>query len=397
MTSGIMSQTNQYERELIRQGVRDKKLELAQAGAHAGGGRAFGFEPSLKDANGATVPDKGNGITIRPSEAKLIQEAAAHVLAGGSLYAIAKDWDERGIPTVTGRRKWNAHIIGQILRRPRTAGLRQHQGEVIRKAVWPSIYELDLGIDLGVDPYKRVCAILNSPARRQPPQTRAYILRTILRCGGCGHDLKAMPRGGVQVYGCRKQGSDGCGKVYIKGEQAEEFVFSRIGPMADSPALRDVLAVEAGDDMAEVQKLVERIKADEDTKTELSRMFADREIDRANHNLQVQRINKRIAADTAKLATFRPTTILDKVGGVMADWKTYSTDVKREIILALVSSIDVLRYDPHAPRQFDPSRLVFHWRKPAMEQLAGRIFADRDEKEEYLESEWFQDFPGPEA
>jgi DNA invertase Pin-like site-specific DNA recombinase len=371
---------NQLEKELIQQRVLDKKLTIAKAGGFAGHQRAFGWEPSLP------FKDPSNGVTVRPTEAKLIQEAAAHVLAGGSLYAIAKDWNSRGITTASGSR-WDGHTIGTILTRPRTAGLRQHGGEVIGKAVWPSIYELDFGIELGADPYKRICAMLSAPGRRKAPQGRAYVLRSLLRCAVCGNDLNAAPRAGQQNYGCRH-----CGKVFIRAAAVEEFVFSMIGPLADSPMLRDVLASEAGDDMAEVQALVALIAEDEATKTELGSMFADREIDRANFNLQADRINARILANTAKLATFRPNTILDTVGGnVRRDWETYSTDQKREIISALVLSIDVLRYDPKKARRFDPTRLVFHWRKPAIEQLCGRVFADRTEKENALD-EWFVNF-----
>ena len=53
---------------------------------HGGGTRPFGFEDDR--------------VTIRESEAVLIREAATRVLTGETLYAIRKDWIERGVRLV---------------------------------------------------------------------------------------------------------------------------------------------------------------------------------------------------------------------------------------------------------------------------------------------------------
>jgi DNA invertase Pin-like site-specific DNA recombinase len=69
--------------------IRRKALELAQAGKIGGGGtRPYGYEPDRR--------------TIRHSEAHIIREAAARILAGHSLRSLCNDLNARGGNTVTG-------------------------------------------------------------------------------------------------------------------------------------------------------------------------------------------------------------------------------------------------------------------------------------------------------
>lgn len=73
--------------------IKAQKLELAKTGKDNGGGRPFGCGVDR--------------VTILEPEAKLIREAATAVLDGATPYAVAADWNRRGIPTVysgsTGR------------------------------------------------------------------------------------------------------------------------------------------------------------------------------------------------------------------------------------------------------------------------------------------------------
>jgi site-specific DNA recombinase len=63
--------------------------DMARNGQGKGGGsRPFGYD---KDR-----------VTIRESEAELIREAATRVLAGEGLRSVVKDFERRGIRTVSG-------------------------------------------------------------------------------------------------------------------------------------------------------------------------------------------------------------------------------------------------------------------------------------------------------
>ncbi len=106
--------------------VKRKMLRNAEAGIPRGGyHRPFGYEDDDK-------------ITVRQDEAQIIRAVAERFLAGESLRSLAVWLDEQGIATVSGK-PWRAPTVRSILSGGRIAGLRDHQGQVIGKAVWEPI------------------------------------------------------------------------------------------------------------------------------------------------------------------------------------------------------------------------------------------------------------------
>jgi len=98
----------------IRRRAKRKKLELAERGLPSGGGRRpFGFAD--------------DGMTHVPDEADAIRAMAARVIAGEPVHAIVRDLNAEGPSTVCGG-IWRTNLVRQILKAPRTAGLRQHEG-----------------------------------------------------------------------------------------------------------------------------------------------------------------------------------------------------------------------------------------------------------------------------
>ncbi len=70
-----------------------------------GGTRPFGY--------------RSDRLTVEPTEAAAIREAAARIRAGDSLRGLASDWNARGLRTVTGR-DWSAQVLRRMLTsRPR--------------------------------------------------------------------------------------------------------------------------------------------------------------------------------------------------------------------------------------------------------------------------------------
>lgn len=156
-----------YESEHKSERIRAAHLEIAEAGGWKGGVRCFGYEP--------------DGLTVRESEADEIKNLAKAVIDGKSLRSLAIDLNERGIPTVMGKR-WASSHLGRMLTRSRLAGLREHRGKVIGPAAWPKIVEPDTLNDLR--------RILNDPARKSGGSGRRGPVPTTLgtgiyRCGIC--------------------------------------------------------------------------------------------------------------------------------------------------------------------------------------------------------------------
>jgi site-specific DNA recombinase len=123
------------------------------------GTRAFGYET--------------DGVTIRESEAELIRQAAADVLAGESWHGIVRRWNELGVLTPQRGVPWKPTVVAKVLTGPRAAGLRQHRGEIIGPAVWPAI--LDRATH---DALRRRT---NPFTRRRPPRVTPFtgLIRTV--------------------------------------------------------------------------------------------------------------------------------------------------------------------------------------------------------------------------
>ncbi|MEU8276491.1 magnesium chelatase domain-containing protein [Microbispora bryophytorum] len=153
-----------YEVDHMIERIEAAKTEAAREGRWLGGRRPFGYEP--------------DGVTIRPSEAALLQQAAEDFLAGRSLNSIAKEWSTRGITTSTGT-TWSMMQLRRVLLRPRNAGIMEHRGEEVGRAEWPAV--------LDEPTWRAVCALLNDPARKTTPgPARRWLGSGIYECGVCG-------------------------------------------------------------------------------------------------------------------------------------------------------------------------------------------------------------------
>lgn len=179
------------------------------AGLPTKGIRAYGWE---KDR-----------ITLRESEAAVVRDAVHSVInKGATLWAIAQDWNSKGIKTdgmVRPRKSksdgevrlpspyWTSTTVRQILVRPRNAGLLVNDGaEMPTSQIQPIISRDDL------EALKKV--ITGRGTTRGPkPQ---YLLGGLLECP-CGQRMhasksvtgrKGKPRREYQVYRCRLYGFD---------------------------------------------------------------------------------------------------------------------------------------------------------------------------------------------
>src|SRR5207245_10575843 len=106
----------------IRRRVKRKMLERAEQGLPQSGYAGFGYEA-----------DK---VTVNPAEAALVNDAVARVLAGESLASIAADWNGRKVTTRQGGR-WRGADVGRMLKNPRLAASRLHQGRGVGPARRP--------------------------------------------------------------------------------------------------------------------------------------------------------------------------------------------------------------------------------------------------------------------
>jgi site-specific DNA recombinase len=222
--SAARSQVNQRNQESRNKSrlVADGHRHAAMKGkVHGGSRRPFGWR---KDRT-----------RINKREAALIRAAVPRILAGVSCITLAREWNDKGIATVTGG-QWQAPTIRNIFLSPRICGQAVYRGEVLRDAdgkivrgVWEPI--------LTDDDYAAVAAKWSpSPdgtASRLEGKGRgartSYLLSPFVRCGKCGAKMTGArmrdPRGNERRrYRCPSKGNGGCGSVAVAAEPVETYV-----------------------------------------------------------------------------------------------------------------------------------------------------------------------------
>ena len=166
---------------------RSTKADATNGHAH-GGRRAFGYESS--------------GGVIDEVEAAIVRECVRRVLGGETVYAIAKDLNERGIKTSAGN-DWHPGPLSKMLRGKRIVGIRTHGGVVVAKGGWAGIID--------EAQHRRVCAVLDGRTPVGRRGRRPWLLTGLLVCGRvldngkpCGAALVGnTDTSGTRRYVCR--------------------------------------------------------------------------------------------------------------------------------------------------------------------------------------------------
>lgn len=329
-----------YESEHKSERIRAKYVQLAEAGLPGNGGyRPFGY---TKDR-----------LQIVEDEAEDLRWAYAQVLAGRSLRSLVIDLEQRGVRSSQGN-PWTVQALRYNLLAPRNAGLREHQGRIVGKAVWRPIVD--------ETSWRTAVAILTSSGRQQlrrdgtvPTNARKHLLTGLLFCGRCGGKL--VPRTAANVaqrYGCLPAKDGGCAgshtMISYTDEAVERLVFAKLEQDAR-------LELDAAPDRT--QELLDRIAADEQRLAELGAAFAD---DLDGNPLELRaaggRIRRRIRGTRAELAGLTVAARIARPLEVRAAWVDYDLQQKRQVLEALIDRIVV---GPGTPGRFNPKRLTVAW------------------------------------
>lgn len=316
--------------------LRRKHAEIAAAGKLAGGGnRPFGF--------------KADRITLEPREVRLVREAARRVLAGESLYAIAADWTERGVPTSTGA-KWSTTAIRTVLTAPRTAGLRAHRGEIVGDAVWKPMLDRET--------WEAARAVLATRSKSRTRAPRSYLLSGgIARCGNCGHALEAAPRPYGRAYACLRP-KGGCNGVSIKADPLEELIVESLFRTLDGA---DLEAFDRGDDGGAVDEL-----ADIDQRlADIVELFAAGDITRAEMMRARRTLENRKRIAEEEVAEYRAPSparqYAGREGALRKAWPKLGLDQQRAIISSVIEVVTIASAG-RAGGKVDLDRVDVTWR-----------------------------------
>jgi site-specific DNA recombinase len=205
-----VNQRNNESRNTSRR-VIDGKRRAAHAGKNHGGRmRPYGWR---KDR-----------LTLNKRESGHLRRELPRILVGVSPLTIAREWNERGIPTVTGA-QWRAGTIRNMFLRPRVSGKVQYRGRVLIgpdgqpvRGRWEPIFtdEEHAAILRAWGPrHAAEHARLGGKGRGY---RTIYLLSPFVRCGKCQSRMigarRRNSRGELeQSYRCPGTGAGGCGGV----------------------------------------------------------------------------------------------------------------------------------------------------------------------------------------
>lgn len=352
--AGLLGEFDTMEVEVKSERQRRAAQQAAEAGKATGGGsRPYGY-----------AADK---MTVIESEAAVIRECAARLLAGETLRSVAADLNRRGIASTTGK-QWSttalramlcsARISGRRSHTPGESGVRRLCGEITcDTAVWPAI--------ISVADSDRLRALLSRPERRTSPGTaRKTMLSGILVCSLCGRPMVSRPRSGVPRYICNDDPGRGqgmpCGKTAVHGEHTNDRIRDLVLAALENPDLVERLRHRGNPE----PDLIEQIRADEDELEQLAADLGNREISRAEWKAARAPVVVRLEAARSRLSRNSRTTALDSFVGTWEEmssrWELSNTSQRRAVVTAVVESIVV--HPPAIRGRFDPERFDPLWR-----------------------------------
>jgi site-specific DNA recombinase len=360
-TARIVGAVARGESEHKSDRVRAKLKQNADMGKVAGGAnRPFGYDD-----------DK---ITVMPTEAAIVREIAARLLAGETLRGVCAWVNSTGVKTtgwvrrdretstseVMPGRDWTPGRIKSIAVNPRYSGQRAvgtgANAKVTNENAWEAI------IDASTTDKLR--ALLLDPDRRTNRSARKYLLSGHVTCEACGSNMLARPRvrdGKTQRrYVCvNDPGRHGCGRNTVTADDLEEAIGDLLVVRFEKLARTGAFKIKGS--MIDDEVSAETAVIDSKLAT-LARQWAndditDGERDAARaalierRNRLSTRVRRDVSAIPAILAEFAadPTRL-------RAEWEKLPFDRKRAFVVALIDSI-VLTPAPGAP-QFAVERLV---------------------------------------
>lgn len=349
----VLAATDAGEAEATSERVARAAAQRAQAGKFHGGGRPYGYE--------------ADGITIRESEARVLKDIVARLIAGESQVSVIRHLNSNGIPTADGN-KWTLGNLKRTLLKKRYIGVREHTtGDY--KAEWPAI--------LSPTEYELMTSrfqLTAQPWEKSRPTGRRYLLSGITICGTCGAHMYGQARqrenGRVQRrYRCKGLDNHaqivGCGKVFRDAAALDEFVSECVLARFDSPEIAAALTPER--ETGKADELVAELDRLNIRRRQLAAQHALREIEdydimRATIMAEIQRVE----GELGKMQHADVRVLMPKDQPLRRAWDKAAMEWRRDIIKLVVDNIKVLPGHPGSKtwngHRFDADLVQISWK-----------------------------------
>jgi len=223
LTMNLLASFAEFEREMISERTRDKIAGARRKGKWTGGPVPFGY--SAKDKK----------LLVNEAEAHVVREAFGLFLAHRQMAIVARELNRRGLlPRASkhGRKGgplWTKDGIARVLRSPLYAGSMMYGDE---------LYDGEHARLIDDVTYRQAQRLLGAAGRelRVTGTNPEFVLRGLLRCGGCGEAMcpaSTTKKSGktYRFYRCStrdKFGTDRCTGSPLPAGALEEFVVERL-------------------------------------------------------------------------------------------------------------------------------------------------------------------------
>lgn len=330
MGARIVGAVARHESEHRSERLKSKHRELAEKGLPGGGDRRYGYEPG--------------GMVVREHEAEIVREMCRRLVSGDSNNGIARDLNQRGELSTTGK-PWTSAMIRQTILRPRNIGMHARYGKENRPvitgpAAWPAIVPEEL--------WAAACSVIKDPARRTiTTNARRHLLSGIARCGVCGARMASTRHfSGRPLYQCK--GPHTC--VGRDQARVDALVVGAVIERLSEPGLirSTSMPADVRDYAAESATLRGRMK-------DAAKLFARGAIDAGTLETIRADIDAQLDALSAQVVAELPPVAADLAGTeqeVRTRWEGLSLERKRAVIVELYE-IRILR--SRKGRGFDPN------------------------------------------
>lgn len=297
-------------RKISERVTAQREASARNGAAPSGGHRAFGY-----------TRDK----EIVQDEANEIRAAVKSILSGGSLSAITRDWNTRGVQTTTGGR-WHSSVLRLMLGRPLLAGFRQYKQDIYPAQWEPIISEIE---------HKAIQRVFLGRSHQSVP--KKHWLSGLLHCGVCGHVLQANR----EQYKC--VGCGGCSVLIRFAVRAAEARLVR-------RAKRVTVQATETDYSGEVAAKEQAIQKWDDE-------FAYGTMDRFTY----RRLRERLTSDLAELHRKQDSANYQIPADFETWWPERSILDKASDARKMIKKITV-RPPGRGRRTYDASLFAFEWR-----------------------------------
>jgi site-specific DNA recombinase len=346
-----------------RRRVTRRNRSHAEQGRNHGGKRPFGWEPDRR--------------TLREPEAKLLASAIRAVPRGKTVGSIRSEWIAAGVtPTAEGKGPLRDHTVLSRITNPRVCGYRVYLPESERREIknlWLPDHVLyvddkpvigDWAPVVTPDEWRACVATLEQRrvGRLNHEFSRLhakYLLSGICRCGECGTRMYGKFQTGDTTYRylCVKR-EGGCGGVKRVGPALDTLIETlfleatrvALGAVGHGDIDDTIYDARLADLRGEIRDVMARRKPDHpkristavamDLVTDLEAEIAD-------------------LAYKARALTAAKVQQADDAVDLLAEWNSYSIDMKRDRLRRDISAV-VVGKTRHGAR-FDPSLIEIVW------------------------------------